>query len=116
MASGNVKRHENVVCTALVHRKGFTARANTVWTYAEINRTLCRINPQTIPETSTIDPKTQVGSDSLIGDGVSILERCSIKRSVIGNHVKIGKNCKISNSIIMDYVVIEDGFCVFNVA
>jgi translation initiation factor eIF-2B subunit gamma len=110
LSVGGTKRSGVVVCSALVYRKGFTARANTVWSYSEINRALCRINPQPIPPTSVVDPKTQIGMDSLIGDGVSILERCSVKRSIIGNHVKIGKNCKITNSIVMDYVVVEDGY------
>lgn len=101
-----------VQCTAVVYREGFSARANTVWNYSEINRTLCRMQPQPVPSTSTVDSKTQVGSDSLVGDGCVIQERCSIKRSVIGNHVSIGANCKISNSIIMDYVTIEDGYSI----
>jgi len=99
-----------VSCTAICYRQGFTARANTVWSYSEINKVLAKANPLSVPTGSEINPKTQVGADSLVGTSTTIDERCSIKRSVIGNHVKIGKNCKISNSIIMDYVNIEDGY------
>ncbi|KAJ3314863.1 hypothetical protein HDV04_005284 [Boothiomyces sp. JEL0838] len=106
--SGN-RSPSKVSCTAVCHLQGFTARANTVWSYSEINRTLAKNTPSTVPQATEISPKTQVGSDSLIGESTRIDERCSVKRSVIGNHVKIGKNCKISNSVIMDYVNIEDG-------
>jgi translation initiation factor eIF-2B subunit gamma len=63
----------------------------------------------TIPDTCEISPKSQIGSDCLLGDGTVIAEKSSIKRSIIGNHVNIGKHCKVTNCVIMDYVVIEDG-------
>lgn len=46
--------------------------------------------------------------DSLVGEGGSIGERSSIRRSTIGNHVTIGKSVKITNCLIMDHVVIQD--------
>jgi translation initiation factor eIF-2B subunit gamma len=103
------RKQSKVTCSAVVHRGGFTARANNVWKYAEINRYLCKANPNIAASTSSISEKTQIGSDSMVGESSCIGERCSIKRSIIGNHVKIGNNCKITNSILMDHVVIEDG-------
>ncbi|KAJ3275482.1 hypothetical protein HDV01_000309 [Terramyces sp. JEL0728] len=106
--SGN-RAPSKVSCTAVCYLQGFTARANTVWSYSEINRTLAKNTPSNVPQATEISLKTQIGNDSLIGESTRIDERCSVKRSVIGNHVKIGKNCKINNSVIMDYVSIEDG-------
>jgi translation initiation factor eIF-2B subunit gamma len=107
-----------VSCYAIVQRQGFTARANTVWSYAEINRTMVKNLPnEKVPDTTEVSPKTQVlvfvnfkiGNDSLIGHSTTIGERCSVKRTVVGNHVKIGKGCKLINCVVMDYVVLEDG-------
>ncbi|KAI8922844.1 trimeric LpxA-like protein, partial [Entophlyctis helioformis] len=92
-----------IFCNALVYRSGFTARANTVWSYSEVNRHMARV-----PASAVINPKTQVGGDSLVGEGSMIDERSSVKKSIIGNHCTVGKNVKITNSIIMDYVNIED--------
>lgn len=108
-----------VSCYAIVQRQGFTARANTVWSFAEINRTLVKNLPnEKVPDTTEVSPKTQVifyylkkiGNDSLIGHSTTIGERCSVKRTVVGNHVKIGKGCKLINCVVMDYVVLEDGY------
>jgi len=97
------------VCTAIICNAGYCSRANTLPTYAEINRYMTRqSNEQRIPDSAEVSPKTQVGPDSLVGDSSKIGERCSIKKSVIGSHCTIGRNVKIIGSVIMDYIVIED--------
>ncbi|KAI8920563.1 nucleotide-diphospho-sugar transferase [Entophlyctis helioformis] len=98
-----------IFCNALVYRSGFTARANTVWSYSEVNRHMVKgYTEARVPASAVINPKTQVGGDSLVGEGSMIDERSSVKKSIIGNHCTVGKNVKITNSIIMDYVNIED--------
>jgi hypothetical protein len=57
----------------------------------------------------------KVGPDSMIDEGVTIGDRCSIKRSIIGKHCSIADNVKISNSVIMDHVILEAG-CVIQVS
>ncbi|KAJ2998907.1 hypothetical protein HDV02_003882 [Globomyces sp. JEL0801] len=109
LSHSGTQNSQGIVCTAFVHKQGFTARANTIGSYCEINKTVVKNLQAPVPTTAEINPKTQIGSDCLVGDGSKIGERCSIKRSVLGNHVQIGKNCKITNSIIMDYACIEDG-------
>jgi hypothetical protein len=50
-----------VSCYAIVQRQGFTARANTVWSYAEINRTMVKNLPnEKVPDTTEVSLKTQV--------------------------------------------------------
>jgi len=99
----------SVVCTAIICDAGYCSRANTLPTYAEINRYMTRqSSEQRIPDSAEVSPKTQVGPDSLVGDSSKIGERCSIKKSVIGSHCVIGRNVKIIGSVIMDYIVIED--------
>ena len=59
----------------------------------------------------------QIGTESLVGEGVTLGEKVSIKWSVIGSHCKIGERAKVTNCVIMDHVVIENGLVqnVFNV-
>ena len=45
----------------------------------------------------------------MVGEGVMIGERCSIKWSNIGKHSCISDRVKITNSVIMDYVTIKEG-------
>lgn len=63
-----------------------------------------------VAETAEVTQKSQVGSDSLVGEYTKIAEKSSVKRSIIGAHCVIGKNVKIANSIIMDHVVLEDSY------
>ena len=51
----------------------------------------------------------QVGQDSMVGEGSTIGEKVSVKRSIIGKHCTIGDKVKILNCVIMDHVNIKDG-------
>ncbi|RHZ81079.1 hypothetical protein Glove_123g40 [Diversispora epigaea] len=101
-----------VRCQIYIYRTGFCSRGNTIPKYCDLNRHLSKasneLNISRISPSAEIRTRTQVGSDSLIGDDTKIDERTPIKRSTIGAHCIIGKNSKISNSIIMDHVIIED--------
>ncbi|OZJ04250.1 hypothetical protein BZG36_02484 [Bifiguratus adelaidae] len=94
----------------LVCKEGFTARANTIQSYCEINRYLTRpaSTITRIASSAEISNRTQVGNDSIVGASTKIDERTSVKRSAVGAHCTIGKNVKITNCIIMDNVVVED--------
>jgi len=96
-------------CGVVVHhlQDGYAARANTLGTYTELNRQALVDGSYT--PSSTIDPKAQISTDSIIGQSTRIAERTSVKKSVVGAHCIIGKNVRISGCIIMDYVTIEDG-------
>lgn len=48
-------------------------------------------------------------ADTLVGKGLDIQERSTIKRSVVGKNCKIGTGVKIANCVLMDNVVVEDG-------
>lgn len=94
---------------------GFCGRANTLPAYSDANKQILKgvcasfiTGPKVHPDTG-IDPKAQVGPDSIVGHGSQIGEKTSVKRSVIGQHCHIGKNVKIANCVIMDYVTVEDG-------
>lgn len=47
-------------------------------------------------------------TDTLIGEGTVIGDKCLISRSVIGKNCVIGSNVKITKSVIMNNVVIEN--------
>jgi len=106
---------EDVKCVVYKLTNGYCIRTNTVPNYMEANRQIVKgVHPNFVPaekihKNSVVDPKAQVGNDSIVGDGTKIEEKTSIKKSVIGNHCSIGKNVKITNCVIMNHVVIEDG-------
>jgi translation initiation factor eIF-2B subunit gamma len=120
-SSGNTspkaRIRNDIRCYACVVNEGFCVRANTLNAYDEVNRQICRHLPSVLPEwrepaihpTANIHQRSQVGSDSLVGEGVTIGEKCSIKWSNIGKHCVISDRVKITNSVIMDYVNIKEG-------
>ncbi|KAI9594461.1 nucleotide-diphospho-sugar transferase, partial [Syncephalis fuscata] len=111
----NEEKAVEICCYAIVCRTNacMTGRANTIPTYSELNRHMTKVCATNAASTrvhasAEIDAKTQIGPDSLVGEGTRMDERCSVKRSVIGGHCQIGKNVKIVNSILMDNVSLED--------
>ncbi|XP_013410892.1 translation initiation factor eIF-2B subunit gamma isoform X2 [Lingula anatina] len=110
--------HGNKIrCYTHILNEGFLLRANTVATYCEANRQIAKLLASLRPSkdvkpvhpTATVAQKAQVGNDSLVGEGVTIGEKTSIKKSVIGKHCSIGEKVKITNSVIMDHVTIKEG-------
>lgn len=100
----------------------FVARANTIPTYLECNRYLLKaISHQTplpfaLPsisidynEASTASggeplqaSSAQISPDSIIGVGVRIGDRASIKRTVVGNKCEVGRGARLSGCILLD--------------
>ncbi|CAL1706994.1 unnamed protein product [Somion occarium] len=99
----------------VVHRAsaGYTARANTLQTYLELNRHFLSQTTYALPidseSRSLIDPKAQITSDSMVGHTTKVGERTNIKKSVIGKHCVIGKYVRIVGCVILDHCVISDG-------
>jgi translation initiation factor eIF-2B subunit gamma len=58
--------------------------------------------------------KSTVGPQCMLGEGSTLEEKCSVKKSVVGRHCRIGSNVKIINSVVMDYVTVEDGCTIQN--
>lgn len=100
-------------CMAYIARQpedGLTYRANTLLTYTEVNRYLVREWPgERVSRSAELSARTQIGLDSLVGDGTKVDERSSIKRSILGSGCVLGKGCKVVNSILMDNVILDDG-------
>lgn len=111
MSTSGIASNNEVLCIALVQKEGSTARVNTVASYIHVNRLLVKSvdESERVSASAEINSKTQIGTDSMVGQGTIIDERCSVKKSIIGKHCIIGKNVKISNSIVMDYCHIEEG-------
>ncbi|KAJ3288962.1 hypothetical protein HK104_007836 [Borealophlyctis nickersoniae] len=107
--SGTESDNDEVLCLAVVCKDALCARANTIWSYPEINRQMAKnANENRIAKSADVASRTQIGPDSMIGEGSKMGEKCSVKKSVIGSHCSIGKNVQITRSVIMDYAVIED--------
>lgn len=100
----------------------FVARANTIPTYLECNRYLLKAlaHQATLPfalpsvsidhneSSTTIEGESlqatsaQISPDSIIGVGVRIGDRASIKRTVIGNRCEVGRGARLSGCILLD--------------
>jgi len=118
-SSSPINDLDNFHCFALMLSSDqMCLRVNTIPSYKEANFEIAKGNAPYLPQepvgrnnfistSAEIDPKTQVGPESIVGEGTKIGERCGIKKSVLGKHCKIAGNVKILNSVIMDYVVID---------
>ncbi|GJP39664.1 hypothetical protein CLOM_g24012 [Closterium sp. NIES-68] len=62
-----------------------------------------------VHESVSLAAKATIGPHCLVGEGSSVEEKSSIKRSIIGRHCRIGAHVKVVNSVIMDHVTIGDG-------
>jgi len=120
--SGN---HDNMGAFAFVMQDGLCTRVNTIQSYVDANREIPKGTSKYVPlerlgknnyihDSAVVDPKTQVGPECVVGEGTTIGEKCSIKKSNIGKHCKIGNNSKIANSIVMDHVIIQDNCSIQN--
>jgi len=49
-----------------------------------------------------------VSSDSLIGQGVSVAEKSSVKKSVVGSRCVLKDRSKVVGSVLMEGVVIGE--------
>eukprot|EP00112_Aurelia_sp_Birch-Aquarium-sp1_P015881 Seg3555.2 transcript_id=Seg3555.2/GoldUCD/mRNA.D3Y31 product="Translation initiation factor eIF-2B subunit gamma" protein_id=Seg3555.2/GoldUCD/D3Y31 len=113
--NGNSDSHNVIRCHGYTTDGNLCLRINNLPAYIHINREITKLLPTIAPNiekvhsTVHVKEKSQIGSDCIVGEGNSISENVSIKRSVIGKHCKIGSKVKISNSIVMEYVTIEDG-------
>lgn len=103
---------EDTRCYAQIMTEGFCIRVNTLSAYVEANRQIMKLRPAFISEslkvTTPTTPKSQIGSDCLMGDNTKLSEKVSVKRSVLGQNCSIGEKSKIINSILMDNVTVED--------
>ncbi|KAL5017042.1 hypothetical protein ScPMuIL_006631 [Solemya velum] len=106
----------NIRCYGFVQDFGLCVRVNTLGTYAEANKQIPRwfsllapdVEMNMIHTSATVKEKSQVGSDCILGEGVSVGEKVSVKHSIIGKHCTIGDKVKITNSVVMDHVTISD--------
>lgn len=53
--------------------------------------------------------KASVTPDSVIGAGVSVGDRTSVKKSIVGDRCHMGNNVKINGCVILEGVTLEDG-------
>ncbi len=98
-------------------KDGYAARANTIGTYAELNRqvlaaTAIAVAASGHPRNPAIPSQPhqgQISSDSVVAPSARIGEKTSIKKSIIGPHCVIGKNVKLSGCTLMGHVEVQDG-------
>ncbi|KAI0054970.1 UDP-3-O-glucosamine N-acyltransferase [Artomyces pyxidatus] len=97
----------------VLHDGGFAGRANNLPTLLELNRHFLTQTTYALPtdpeNRSFIDPKSQISSDSMIGNSTKVGDRTNIKRSVIGKHCVIGSMTKIVGCVLLDHCIVADG-------
>mmetsp|Transcript_10109 Transcript_10109/g.28417 ORF Transcript_10109/g.28417 Transcript_10109/m.28417 type:complete len:155 (+) Transcript_10109:1-465(+) len=113
----------------MVHIGGkgaYVVRVETVASYAEVSRDLANTtmagihgHPLTekhnfVAESVETGNKSTIGGGCIVGEGTSLGEKSSIKRSVIGAGCQLGNNVKVVNSVLMDGCTVEDGCHVQN--
>lgn len=102
----------------------YIVRANNIAGYWEMNRHLVKTlgaanaaAAQRAPKEDKEDAvaaSAQISPDSLVGEGVRVAERASIKKCIVGRHCVIGKNAKLTGCVLWDFCVVEEGARVEN--
>ncbi|CAD5122526.1 DgyrCDS10945 [Dimorphilus gyrociliatus] len=100
---------------------GLCFRVNNIMAYCEANRRSTTflekfkgIPTVNISPSISLQPKSTVNSDCLIGEKVTIGAKCGIKKSIIGMNTEIGDYCKVTNCIIMNKVKLRKGITIQN--
>ncbi|BEI85373.1 hypothetical protein CcaverHIS002_0507740 [Cutaneotrichosporon cavernicola] len=100
----------------------YIVRANNIAGYWEMNRHLVKTlgaanaaaGVPKVDNEDAIAASAQISPDSLIGEGVRVGERASIKKCIVGRHCVIGKNAKLTGCVLWDFCVVEEGARVEN--
>ncbi|XP_064625401.1 translation initiation factor eIF2B subunit gamma-like [Lineus longissimus] len=108
---------DKIRCYACIMEGKFCLRMNTLATYSEANRQIGKHlgklqSDKEIPSvhpTATVQSRSQVGSECLIGENVTVAEKATVKKSNIARYSSIGEKVKITNSVVMDHVTIAEG-------
>jgi len=127
----NLQLREETRCFAYVDKEALCLRVNSLVAYVDINRKISNFFSLITDMKPKVHqfPKSQVDSESILGDNCELLNKVSVRQSVIGNNckltdkvkisnsvimenVQIGKDCVIQNSIICSNVTIEDVCCI----
>ncbi|CAK9780888.1 translation initiation factor [Cutaneotrichosporon oleaginosum] len=91
----------------------YILRANNIAGYWEMNRHLVKTlggAPRAKEDKEdAVAASAQISPDSLVGEGVRVGERASIKKCIVGRHCVIGKNAKLTGCVLWDFCVVEEG-------
>ncbi|XP_076353550.1 eukaryotic translation initiation factor 2B subunit gamma [Tachypleus tridentatus] len=108
--------HEDQIrCYGYIMKDGLCVRANTLGSYAELNRLIPKVwdsvtgNSERPTSASLSRSKSQGGDDSMVGEGTNIADKVTIKRSIIGNHCQLKEKVRLFNCVVMDHVTVEEG-------
>ncbi|KAK7101338.1 translation initiation factor eIF2B subunit gamma-like [Littorina saxatilis] len=108
-------------CFAYVMDSGFCVRTNTLRAFCEANRQVSKVFSVLVPSNKglvhpsvKLKKSSQVGPDCIVGEGTSLGEKVSVKKSVVGRNCVIQDKAKVVNSIIMDQVEIGQSSVVMN--
>lgn len=111
-SSEGITQRPSSTFAVIVDSGNYCLRANTLPALLESTRQLMKspsVSGPKVAASAEISPRSQVGNDSLFGEGSRLGERSSIKKSVVGANCCIGSNVKVVNCIVMDGAVVEDG-------
>ncbi|XP_066305036.1 translation initiation factor eIF2B subunit gamma-like [Branchiostoma lanceolatum] len=102
-----------ITCYTHIVTEGMCVRANTLPSYVEANKQILHElaggDELLVHPSITTKGKYQIGPECMVGEGVSLGDKVTLKKSIIGKHCTIGDRVKITNSVIMNHVTIKDG-------
>ncbi|KAL6765072.1 eukaryotic translation initiation factor 2B gamma [Haematococcus lacustris] len=106
----------------------YCARVADPSSYADVNREVAdpnmalhlsglrpsKLHDNVVPASTVLGNKTTIAAGCVLGEGCTLGDKASIKRSVLGANCRLGANVKVINSVLQDGVVIGDGVTLQN--
>lgn len=107
-------------CVHMVGEGHYCSQVNSLDAFGDVNRDVggdaihltghtMSANNNVVDPSAELGAKTTVGPQCMVGEGTSMAEKCSVKKSLVGRHCRIASGVKIMNSVIMDHVTIAEG-------
>lgn len=105
---------DQIKCYSYITDGGICLRANSLASYMEANRQVVNFWPYSDQSISLVDTTAkvntkQVSEDCVIGAGVNISDKVSIKGCIIGDNCIIQAKVQLTNSVLMSNVTVEEG-------
>jgi translation initiation factor eIF-2B subunit gamma len=103
-------------CYAFVQETGSCFRANTLYSFCEINRQIGRLMPAVAPAREVvnvhpgaqIEPRAQVGPECLIGEGTYVSNKTTLKNSILGSNCRVEEKVRLTNCIVQVDIIYKN--------
>jgi len=105
---------DSIKCYSYITDGGICLRTNSLASYMEANRQIIKCWPYSDQSVPQVDPTAKVNTkqvcgETVIGAGVLVCDKVSIKNCIIGDNCTIQGKVQLMNSVIMSNVKVEEG-------